>query len=71
MAEPNSALKIHSLSDLNGRGDAIQTLIRADNEKYVVMLTEADLRFQRSRIDAVLLKYEELKNAQKDMPSRG
>jgi hypothetical protein len=61
MAEPNSALKLQSLSDLNERGDALFTLIRADNEKYVVMLTEADLTFWRSRLDSVLLKAKDKK----------
>lgn len=59
MPEPNSALKIQSLNDLNGRGDTILHLIRADNQKFVVSMTEGDLRFWKSRIDAVLLKYEE------------
>jgi hypothetical protein len=59
MSEPNSALKLHSLSDLNGRGHALLTLIRADNEKFVVMLTEGDLSFWQARIEAVMTKAEE------------
>lgn len=59
MPEPNSALKLHSLSDLNGRGDAVLTLIRADNQKYVVTMTEADLSFWQARLEAVMTKAEE------------
>jgi hypothetical protein len=59
MSEPNSALKLQSLSDLNGRGHALLTLIRADNEKFVVMLTDADLSFWQARIEAVQTKAKE------------
>lgn len=63
MPEPNSALKLQSLNDLNSRGDTILHIIRRDGEKYIVTMTEPDLRFWRARIDAALLKYEESKNA--------
>lgn len=69
-SEPNGALKLQSLNDLNGRGDTILHLIRQDDLKFVVTMTEGDLRFWRSRIDAVLLKYEEATNAKKDVSGR-
>lgn len=59
--EPNSALKLHSLNDLNERGDSLLTFIRSDNQKFVVTLTEGDLLFWRARIDSVLLKFKDKK----------
>lgn len=54
--EPNSALKIQSLSDLNERGHGLLTFIRADDVKCLITVTESDLEFWRARIDSVLLK---------------
>lgn len=65
MPEPNSALKLHSLSDLNARGDAILTLIRADNQKYVVTMTESDASYWYARLEAILTKAKEADAAAK------
>ena len=44
-----SRLKIKSLSDFNGQGEAVLTLARADGETFFVTVTDGDLEFIASR----------------------
>lgn len=56
-------LKIKSLSDFNGHGEAVLTLARADGENYFVTVTDGDLEFIAARRAHMRLKDEESKNA--------
>jgi hypothetical protein len=58
-------MKLFSLSDENERGQSLLTLIRADNERYVVTLDESDIDFWDARIAAIKLKRAERKNGAK------
>jgi hypothetical protein len=49
-------LKIKSLSDFNEVGDAVLTLIRADDQQYGVVVRDPDLAFLEARIAAVRAK---------------
>ena len=55
----SAGLKIYSLSDLNERGDAILTLINADNERFALTLADGDLAYFEARILAVRSKAKE------------
>jgi hypothetical protein len=59
----HTRLKLFSLSDENERGDALLTLIRADNEKYAVTLNRGDIDYWEARIAAIKQKRAE-KNAE-------
>lgn len=64
-----SRLKIKSLSDFNGQGEAVLTLARADGETFFVTVTDGDLEFVASRRAIMKIKEAEA-NATKDVPSR-
>lgn len=56
-------LKIKSLSDFNGEGEATLTLARADGETFFVTVTDGDLEFVAARRAMIKLKQTETKNA--------
>jgi hypothetical protein len=49
-------LKIKSLSDFNEVGDAVLSLIRADDQQFGIVVRDADLAFFEARIKAVRAK---------------
>ena len=52
-------LKIKSLSDFNEVGDAVLSLIRADDQQFGIVVRDADLAFLEARIKAVRAKGKE------------
>jgi hypothetical protein len=56
-------LKIKALSDYNEVGDAVLSLIRADDQQFGIVVRDADLAFLEARIKAVRAKAAERADA--------
>jgi hypothetical protein len=57
--------KLFSLSDINGKGEAKLSIVRADNEKFSVILDEGERTYWEARLAAIRLKKEaETKDAE-------